>query len=232
VHDTYKRDYFEIINNFCYGQHEASWLSFYDFFSKVCHLKKECEPILPFFDLAENCGWWLPYDEVIVFCERPEEVNLIENGKIHCIKNSLPTSPIINGRLHKDGGAAILYRDGFKEWALNGVRVSQEIAETPAANLDPHLVLKTPNAEVCREIVRKMGIERILKELNSKIIDTQDDYELLLLDMRDNRMRPYLKMVNPSIGVYHVEGVPPNTKTVADALKWRNGSEEKPTIVT
>jgi hypothetical protein len=32
----------------------------------------------------------------------------------------------------------------------------------------------------------------------------------------------YLKMVNPSIGTFHVEGVDPQCATVEQALNWRN----------
>jgi hypothetical protein len=32
-------------------------------------------------------------------------------------------------------------------------------------------------------------------------------------------------MVNPSVGLIHVEGVPPEILTVKKALAWRNGME-------
>ncbi len=48
-------------------------------------------------------------------------------------------------------------------------------------------------------------------------------YELLLLDLKDGRRRPFLKMLNPSSFEYHIEGVPPGCDTIQDALNWRNG---------
>ena len=45
-------------------------------------------------------------------------------------------------------------------------------------------------------------------------------------------MRPYLKMTNPSIGVFHVEGVHPDCTTVDQALEFRNGTKVKPTVLT
>jgi hypothetical protein len=78
------------------------------------------------------------------------------------------------------------------------------------------LVRTETNVEIRREIVRKIGIEKICKDLHAKKIDNKDNYELLLLDNR-----PYLKMLNPSIGVYHIEGVPLECKTVEDALNSR-----------
>jgi arsenate reductase-like glutaredoxin family protein len=39
-------------------------------------------------------------------------------------------------------------------------------------------------------------------------------------------------MLNPSIGVYHIEGVHPECDTVEKALNWRNQSEGSPVILT
>ena len=138
-----------------------------------------------------------------------------------------------NKTLHNDNGPAIAYSDGFSVWALNGVRVTKEIAETPAEKLNSKLILEEKNAEVRREIVRKIGIEKVCKDLNAKIIDRWEDYELLELDLQDGRKRPYLKMKNPSIKTYHIEGIAPNIKTVQEALVWRNrGITEQPIILT
>jgi len=112
-----------------------------------------------------------------------------------------------NQRLHNEKGLAVEYSDGYGLYSLNGVRVPKEIVMTPAEQLDPTLILKEKNAEVRREIVRKIGVERVCQKLGAKVIDKEGDYELLNLDLGENRIRPYLKMKNPSIGVYHIEGV-------------------------
>ncbi len=52
----------------------------------------------------------------------------------------------------------------------------------------------------------------------------------MLLDLKDGRRRPYLKMRCLSTGIWHVEGVPPETKTVEEALSWQYQSEEAPAI--
>ena len=139
-----------------------------------------------------------------------------------------------DGKIHSDGNPAIHYPDGFSIWALNGVRVPQIVAETKAEDLDAKLILKEKNAEVRREIVRKIGVERVCQKLGAKILDKSHDkvYELLNIDLGDGRSRPYLKMRNPSIGVYHLEGVPAEIKSVEQALNWRNQSDEKPLILT
>jgi hypothetical protein len=117
---------------------------------------------------------------------------------------------------------------------LNGVRVPQWLAETPADKLGVKKIAKIDNAEVRREFVRKVGIDRLCYGLKAEVIDSKGDYELLLLDIGDKVKRPYLKMKNPSIGCWHVEGVPPGTKTVDEANKWRRGPgfEAEPEVLT
>ncbi len=127
-------------------------------------------------------------------------------------------------RLHCDGAAAIEWRDGWKLFYLNGVLVPEEVALTPARFLDPSLVMRERNVEVRREIVRKIGIERILQKLGGKIIDSWNGYELIVLNVPGMRTKPaYLKMRNPSTGTFHVEGIPPRITTCGDALSWRVG---------
>jgi len=144
-----------------------------------------------------------------------------------------PILKIEAGRLHATDGPAIQWPDGEQQYFfLNDVNVPPEIVTTPARVLDPRLILRERNGEVRREIVRKIGIERICHELSAECLDSAGDYELLLLDLQDGRMRPFLKMKNPSIGVYHIEGVAPECRTVAEALAWRNQSDVPPSVLT
>src|SRR3990167_5042032 len=83
------------------------------------------------------------------------------------------------------------------------------------------MLFKEQNAEIRREIVRKIGMERIILKCGATVLDKKGDYELLAFDIGDGRIRPYLKMKNPSIFTWHVEGVAPGIKTVDEALTWR-----------
>lgn len=151
-----------------------------------------------------------------------------------CIVTTPPVEVNLNSqnRLHSATGGATVYRDGFKQFFLNGVPVPRSLVETPAEKLDPATLLKEKDVEIRREIVRKIGIERVCMKLNAEVVDKQDNYELLLLDLQDGRRRPYLKMLNPSINTYHIEGVPVEIKTVKEALEWRNGRTDPPAVLT
>ena len=130
--------------------------------------------------------------------------------------------------VHDEHGPALAYPDGWRVWALNGVLVPREVVETPADELDARLLLSEPNAEVRREIVRKIGINRVFEQLGAQTLDTAGDYALVNLDIGDGRRRPYLKMVNPSTGQVHLEGVAPQVRTVAEAIAWRNDTSGVP----
>jgi hypothetical protein len=157
--------------------------------------------------LKAGCFLSLFFENIAVLCRRPEHTNLNSRGK-----------------LHRDGGAALEWRDGWKLFYLNGVLVPEDVAVTPAESLDPAIILRERNIEVRKEIVRKIGIERILQKLGGRIVDAWNSYELVSLNMPGMRIEPtYLKMQNPSTGTFHVEGVPPNITTCRGALSWRVG---------
>jgi len=181
------------------------------------------QKLMIMYTIAKSCYWWYPYEFVCVICDRPSEVHMQTVGH-----NEMGL-PIM--QLHCDGGPAVVFRDGYRVWALHDVRVPQMIAETPGEKLDPTLVIKEKNAEVRRELVRKIGVERLTHKLGAKVLDKRGDYELITLEF-GGRVRPYLKMRNPSIGVWHVEGVPPGTLTVDQALAWRNNSTAIPEVLT
>jgi hypothetical protein len=166
------------------------------------------------YDLCKKIGWIWYFNDICFISDRPSEI--YKKGIV----------------LHHETKPAILFRDGYKVWCLNGINVDRKIVETPAEELDPKILLKETNAEIRREIVRKIGIERVCMKLNALSVEKKDEYELLLLDMGDGRARPYLKMLNPSIHTYHLEGIPPEILTIEQALNWRNQTDEKPFIIT
>ncbi len=203
-----------------YGQHEAGWLGFYDYFNNVLKLESQTNPLSGLWMIAQSAGWFIPHENICWISERHDICKVNKEGKIHC-----------------DGGPAIHYPDGFSVWGLNGVRVSKEIAETPSEQLNAKLVLTEKNAEVRREIVRKIGVDLLCQRLGSKTIESGLDQvgqpcQLINLDLGDGQFRPFVKLLNPSIGTYHIEGVSPECDTLEKVFNFRNGTKEKPVIVT
>lgn len=197
--------------------YDLGWTAFYDFMQQIG------------VEFDAECG----FDKWRDFIKKSGvfATVLCENVAFVCIR---PCAVHRNGNddLHNENGLAIEWQDGYGEYYLNGVSVEEWIVKTPGEKIDPVVMLKEVNAEVRREIVRKVGIERVVQKLGAEVLDKEDGYELLLLDLKDGRKREYLKMKNPSIGVFHIEGVKPGTTTVKQALAWRNGIETQPEILT
>jgi hypothetical protein len=188
-----------------YGQHDASWLSFYDYFRQVCTLETATNPIHGLSEIAQAAGWFLPHKHICWISERHHRV----------CRNS-------RGQLHSHDGMAIEYPDGWGVWAWNGVRVTEQIILRPDT-LTAEQIAKESNAQVRQVMVERIGIEQVCQMFRATTNDQRGEYALLTLDLGDGRKRPYLKMRNPSVGVWHVEGVHPNCRTVQQALNWRNG---------
>ncbi len=189
-----------------YGFHDSEWLGFYEFFLKECGIK-DVEELIPLMRLAENCGWWWPFNGAVIFTERP--IKIYRNEQF---------------RLHNFDDAAIEYNDGFKLFRFNGVNVPQKYVNQKSFTKEE--ILAEENADIRREMIRKIGIEEAIKILEAKVLDKKDGYELISLDIGDKIARPYLKMKNPSIDAIHIEGVPAEIKTVYEALAFRNGLDK------
>lgn len=225
VLDYFKEHYPDELNNvmksWIYGNHEAHWLSFYEFFLRECKLEC-CKKIEKFIECAKVSGWWLPFDECCFCVERPTRLFQDENGN-----------------LHNENGPAIEYSDGAGVYYfINGINVPSEIVLTPAEKLDPMLVVKETNVDIRRIIIDKIGIKRIEQKLGSTIIDKGVDDNgkpawLVNIDLKDGKIRPYFKFEYASLpGMFGLESIPPNIKTVEKAKRWRNDSNEIPKILT
>ena len=94
--------------------------------------------------------------------------------------------------------------------------------QTEASQLDPKKILSVPNVDQRRELIRRIGIERLVDHLPHQSLDRSGNYELLAIDLSDQlKGCRYLKMLNPSIHVWHLEGVSNECQTVQHALNWR-----------
>jgi len=210
-----KGDYFDYLG--C--GYDSGWTAFYDFMQQIGVKFDKDWGFNKWKNFIKKSGVFATVlcENVAFVCVRPSLVKRNNEGDLHCVD-----------------GPAIAWPDGYQEYALNGVWMEEEVVLTPAEKLNPHSVLKEKNAEVRREIIRKIGVERYVTKVGAKVIDKQGDYELIAIDLKDGRYRPYLKMRNPSIKTWHVEGVHPDIKTVEEAINWRRGEKKKwkPEVLT
>jgi len=206
------------------------------------------------------CNWWVGwiafFDYLLneVFPERkaefPNFVALTEHWtNLHaivpydtvCVVLDYPTELVVDAenRLHNETGPAISYGDGRKSYCLTGRKVPDWIVETKPSAWTKEQILSEPNAEVRREIIRRLGAMEAVKRLGAKLIDSKDYsdrehflthegrcYELMEVDFGTGGTRRYLKMSNASVADIHIEAVDPRCSTVDMALGYRERAIE------
>lgn len=136
-----------------YGQHDAGWLSFYDFFQDIVGLREEVTPLADLIELAKSAGWALPHKNI---CWVSERHNLLSRDE--------------RGRLHNLAGPAVMYPDGWKIYAVHGVRVPEWIIERPA-EINVAAIESEQNAEVRRVMMELFGLGRYVSESGAEVVD-------------------------------------------------------------
>ena len=210
VEDSVEASVWDSVRDSVVGQHEASWLCFYDYFREVCGLTAETDPVIGLMALARSAGWCLPYRAMCLVAERHSAVHRDNQG-----------------RLHAETGPALAYPDGWEIWAWHGVRVPQEVIERPQ-ELEVKAALNQSNVEVRRVMLTRIGPERLQAELPAKALDEDIDGRgapRKLFQLGDIRDRSFVGYTCPSTGrVYPAQPVPPEVRTCAEAVAWRFGA--------
>lgn len=165
--------------------------------------------------LALHSGPRIVHEKFCIISDRPRALHVDSQNRPHC-----GTGPFCE------------WRDGSALYALNGVRIPAWLVLTPPEKLKASRIMALENAQQRAEGIKKKGIGSMLSDLNAETIDRYESYELVTIQFEGVRIGPYLKMVNPSTGEIHVEGVgTPNgrvdetIKTCQQALAWRNGMD-------
>jgi hypothetical protein len=187
-----------------YGQHDAGWLAFYEFFRLVCGLTDQTEKLKGLTALARSAGWAIPHANVCWVSERHQ---------------LLARNP--EGRLHSLGGPAVLYPDGWAIYAVNGTRVPSEWIENKAG-LDAKTALTWANIEQRRAAMEILGWDRVLQEVGARVVQKDRNPmigTLLEADLPDAPKQKFLK-VKCGTGREFCLCVPPEMKTAKEAQLW------------
>jgi len=204
-----------------YGEHDSGWLSFYDFFREVCDLKQETKKLNGLFKIAQNAGWYLPYNNICWITERHNKLFLNKRGQ-----------------LHNENGMALQYPDGWGIYALNGVRFNEELYKKVVSK---KMVMKDIMAIVDvdqRTQAMKYGdfhefakIEKAImldKHNKSDINGDEVKYELWLFPKGNIFQKDvhFMWYTCPSTKNEYVSGVW-ESKTVAEAMSRKQGITEE-----
>lgn len=129
-----------------------------------------------------------------------------------------------DGQLHSDDSPCVEYHDGIKIYRMNGILIPENFIKKSPDEINVESVLSITNVDVRREVIRKVGLERLIKgrkPIHKSNHEELSSYALHRIIIRGNRA-VFLEMKNPSTGDIHVEGVHPDCNTVEGALAWRN----------
>jgi len=70
-----------------------------------------------------------------------------------------------DGRLHNEKGPALVYRDGFAVYALNGVRVPARIATHPASITLDEIRRASAGSPYQRVLISRYGVARYARDM-------------------------------------------------------------------
>ena len=187
------------------------WGSYYGFYDFILHeifpeKQNEFLKYKKFIKLWPELHYFLPFKDIIFISDFPKKIN----------KNA-------DNRLHSHSGPSLEYSDSWALYYSNGISVNKEFIEADPEKYTKDQILNEKNADIRREMARRLTPQQLIEKLEPKVIDSYNNYELLSIDLGDGRSRPFLKMNNPSMNLIHIEGVKPEIKTVKEAICYRNG---------
>ncbi|ALO12130.1 hypothetical protein AQF52_6537 [Streptomyces venezuelae] len=183
------------------GQHDAAWLAAFD---------GRGERLAGLAAVAEHAGWWWPFANVAVVCERPVELHRDEAG-----------------RLDRGDGPALAYADGFALHAWRGMPVAADFL-AGLADLTPERIRAEENAELRRVMLEYYGYDRYLAVSGARHEHRDETGVLWRVELADDEDVVMVEVVNStpepdgSHRTYWLR-VPPSTRTAREGVAWTFG---------
>lgn len=154
-----------------------------------------------------------------------------------CYVGAYPTEATFSdtNRLNNDNGPAVTFADGWKVWALDGIRCPRKLVEAPET-ITAQEIQTTTNVALRRMMLESFGAARFLQESNSRLIHKDEHGELYQQDMPGDEPLTMLRVINSTPepdGTYkdYFLRVPPFVRTAKEAVAWTfdmNAAEYKP----
>jgi hypothetical protein len=193
------------------GNMWAGWCSYLVAFKDVLGLKlKEHKNFSFYEEAAREGGFRVMHEEFCIVCDFPEVLKKDDRNLPHCE----------DGPSHK-------WRDGWSLYHWHGVRIPEEWIEDKKS-LSPKKALTWKNIEQRRAACEIVGWNRILKELNAKVID-EDAPEigtLLEVELPDSGNERFLRVRCATNREFAIP-VPKEVKTAMQANAWTYGLDPK-----
>ena len=204
----------QIFNDMSFGNHDAPWLGFYEYFRDICKLVC-CNTLNGMIELGKHSGWLNMYKDLVVFQHRPTMILMDDQARLHC-----------------DHGPAILYLDGFAVYAWHGVRIPAEWIEDKSS-ITPNMALTWENVEQRRAACEIIGWKNILDVLDATIIDEDMDPmigTLVEVNIPEIGKEKFLRVMCGT-GREFALPVPPEMKTALESNAWTFGMDTSEFII-
>jgi len=226
IEGNIKQNIWQNVEQTLWGQHSAHWICYYIIFRDILKLKynEKDERLLNNLDiLVKSCCWWIPFDNICIVSDRPSELKLDEQG-----------------RLHDEKDMCIKFVDGWGFHAIHGVRVPEYIVKNPE-QITPQKIDAEENVEIRRIMIERYGLEKYFKDSKADKIHTDDFGTLYKIEQKDDEPIMMVKVVNSTPeadGHYkdYLIRVPPEMTTAHQAVAWTFGYDKaenyKPAIET
>jgi len=217
VRDSVRDSVGDSVGDSGYGQQDANWLGFYDYFYNECKLKKETEKLKGLWMIAKSANWFLPHEKICWISERPCELYKDDSG-----------------RLHNTKGMALKYPDGWGIYSYHGTRLvgDKEYIISNPEQITVEKIDNEENIDIRRIMVDMYGIEKYLKDSNAEIISKDKFGELYKKEVNNDEPIVMVKLLNStpekdgSKKTYFLR-VPQDIKTPHEAVAWSFGLSTK-----
>lgn len=194
------------------GSHDAAWPAYYlwpHIAIKPIHTDDQMEKLNLWADLAKATGWWQPFEGVVVACERPSKQDVNEEGQLHC-----------------EDGPAVVMRDGWKVWSLNGITVDEQIVMHPETQAVDQIDAEE-NMDVRQIRIDRFSWERYLRESGAECIDhRKNEIEATMEALYKTKKDEVRLVATCATGRIFAMGVPDTIKTCQEAQEWLNGGKK------
>lgn len=196
------RDNLEIPSTYIYGSFDGYFPGYYKYAEKYLGLKykkEDSKRIKIWENLSKSCGFIYTFENICFICDKPKNISVDFNGELHDEK-----SPCME------------FRDGYKFYAIDGVRMPNWVFEEPK-KLNVESIDKESNIEVRRILIDRYGVDKYLQEKQAEVVDFEVGENLTRSLIRISDEELYLCGHDGSTDRVYYMSVPPNSKSCKEA---------------
>lgn len=169
----------------------------------------ELSPVLDAFIALADVGYWWPYRELAILCQRPDALRLDEQGRLHALDRP-----------------ALSFADDLRLYAWHGTMVPRRVVDIHF--LDADRILAEPNSELRRMMIERYGLARFRQEAGAQRLHRDRWGTLWRVPVSDDEPVVTVEVVNSTPEPdgkrrrYELR-VPPGMRTALEAVAWTFG---------